>query len=91
MPPLHESIRRRQREAAALAEWDQFETGFKRSRRGSLWRHYDGVRVTVFKYRDGRYGWCIAMEGDYERFSKTGYESETDAIRALGYELDVGR
>jgi hypothetical protein len=91
MPHVPDSILRRQREAAALAEWTEFENGFQRSRRGNLWRHYDGLTVTVFERREGRYGWCIVADEDEKRFSQTGYESESEAIRALGYELDVGR
>lgn len=27
---------------AALAQWEAFEAGFQRSKRGNLWRHWEG-------------------------------------------------
>jgi hypothetical protein len=38
----------------------EFEAGFRRSRRGNLWRTWEGLTLTVFARDDGRYAWCIA-------------------------------
>jgi hypothetical protein len=72
---------------AALAEREAFEVGFKRSRRGNLWRNWEGMTLTVFARDDGRFGWCIVdAEGD-KRFSRKAYEDEEWAIGALWDEV----
>ena len=38
----------------------EFKAGFRRSRRGNLWRTWEGLTLTVFGRADGRYRWCIA-------------------------------
>ena len=68
---------------------EEFEAGFERSRKGNLWRHWDGKTVSVFKRRDGYFGWSIADE-DAPRFSSRGYEDEEIAVGALAEELGVG-
>lgn len=75
---------------AAWAEREEFEQGFKRSKRGNLWRNWEGMTLTVFARDDGRFGWCIVdAEGD-KRFSRGSYESEEDAVGGLAGELGVG-
>jgi hypothetical protein len=37
-----------------------FEASFRQSRRGNLWRTWEGLTLTVFARDDGRYGWCVA-------------------------------
>lgn len=74
---------------AVLAAWAEYEAGFRRSRRGNLWRTWDGRTTTVFARSDDRYGWCIA-DGSETRYSPHGFENEDDALMALGEELGVG-
>jgi hypothetical protein len=75
--------------AEYLARRDEFERGFRRSRKGNLWRHFEGMTLTVFGRDDGFYGWCIAGP-DGTRFSSGGFEEEADAIGSLAGELEVG-
>ncbi len=75
---------------AVLAAHAEFADGFRRSRRGNLWRNFQGQTVTIFKRTgDDFYGWCIAG-GDERRFSSGAYETEADAMDALASELGVG-
>jgi len=66
-----------------------FETGFRRSKKGNLWREYDGKTLSVFPRSDDTFGWCIASGDDNKQFSSRGYETEEEAIEALGRMLDV--
>ncbi len=36
--------------------WAEFEDGFRRSRKGNLWRLWEGVTITIFERSDGYYG-----------------------------------
>ena len=74
---------------ALQAAWDQFTAGFKRSKKGNLWRHYDGQTACVFGRDDGYYGWSISGNSA-TRFSKGGYRTEEEALEALGESLGVG-
>jgi len=66
----------------------EFCSGFKRSKKGNLWREYDGLTLTVFS-KGERYSWCIASpEGP--TFSHKRYGSEEDAIAGLYSELEGG-
>lgn len=67
-----------------------FETGFRRSKKGNLWRQYDGQTLSVFPRSDDTFGWCIASGDDDKQFSSRGYETEEEAIEALATELGVG-
>jgi len=87
MPRLPETIRRQRQVQDCLAEWAEFEAGFQRSRKGNLWRVYDGLTVTVFQRVDGEFGWCIAADEDDTQFSSRGYETEEEALEVLGAEL----
>jgi hypothetical protein len=66
-----------------------FEAGFGRSRRGNLWRTWDGLTLTVFERPSGEFEWCVA-EGDSLRFSSGGWASEEEALVALACELGLG-
>ena len=65
-----------------------FRGGFCRSRKGNLWRDFEGVTVTIFARDDGFYGWCIAGHQG-KRFSHNGYETEDHAMAALTDQLGV--
>ncbi len=69
--------------------WDEFTSGWKRSRRGNLWRLYDGKTLTIFCRDDEYYGWCVA-DGKQTRFSAGGFEMEEDAMDNLAETLGVG-
>jgi hypothetical protein len=88
--PRYQINRDRDREAA-LAARASFEAGFRRSRRGNLWRDWENVTLTIYRRKDAfGFGWCIA-DGEQPRFSSGRYETEEDALSALGSELlDLG-
>lgn len=71
-----------------VAAWLDFVAGFQRSRRGNLWRNWDGKTLTVFNRRDGLWGWSIA-DRDGPRFSRRGHEDDESAMLALYQELDL--
>jgi len=89
MSSLAEAFRRYQEERASRDPRQEFERGFKRSKKGNLWCHYNGLIVSVFKQSDGGYGWCVAGEDD-KRYSSHEYETEEEAIEALSAELEIG-
>jgi hypothetical protein len=67
-----------------------FEACFRRSKRGNLWRKWEGLSVTVFRRPGGGwYGWSIANE-DGPRFSPGGYPDEERALEALWDALEDG-
>ena len=68
---------------------DNFRGGFRRSRKGNLWRDFEGVTVTIFERNDGLgYGYCIAnYQG--KRFSQTPYSTEDAVMRAVEREVGV--
>lgn len=77
---------------AVLAERAEFENPilWKRSKRGNLWRNWQGMTLTIFKRKgDGYYAWSIA-DVDGPRFSSCGYETEHEAIGELESALGVG-
>lgn len=61
---------------------DAFAAAFKRSRKGNLWRVWEGKTLTVFKRRDGWFGWSIADNAG-AKFSPGGYGDEGEAIGGL--------
>jgi hypothetical protein len=74
--------------AAELAE---FVAGFRRSKKGNLWRHFDGLTLTVFARRgDGFFGWCVCGN-DGPRFSQGCFEDEHDAVSSLAWEMMIGQ
>jgi hypothetical protein len=62
---------------------------WQRTRKGNLWRLYEGVTLTIFERSDGWYGWCCA-DGDGPEFSPHGFESEAEAIDDLADALGIG-
>jgi hypothetical protein len=75
------------RHEAALAARQEFEAGFKRSRKGNLWRCWTDLTLCVFMRGDGSYAWSIAGE-DSMQFSPDGYETEADAIGGLWHRTE---
>jgi hypothetical protein len=69
--------------------WAQFEAGFRRSRKGNRWCHYEGRTICVFTRGDGYYGWSISGN-ESTQFSKGGYQTEEEALGSLGEFLGVG-
>lgn len=67
---------------AALRARDGFDNGFRRSKRGNLWRNWEGKTLTIFKRDDGYFGWSIA-DNNGVRFSPGGYGSEAEAAGGL--------
>jgi len=59
---------------------------WRRSRRGNLWRVWEGMTLTVFARKDGFYGWCIADDKG-TRFSSAGYPTEGEALEALAAQV----
>ena len=59
-----------------------FLAGFRRSKRGNLWRHYEGRTLTVFRRDRGGFAWCVA-DGEEPRFSPLAYGTEREALDAL--------
>ncbi len=66
--------------------WSDFQCGFRRSKRGNLWREYSGLTLTIFKRKDGFYGWCIAA-ADSPQFSPHSFGSEKEALADLFAEV----
>lgn len=91
MPKIVRRPRRDPVIEARLAEWKEFEspTGWKRSKKGNRWRHWEGATLTIFKRRDECFGWCIA-DGEENQFSSSGFETEADAISDLGDAVGIG-
>jgi len=67
----------------------EFESGFMRSRRGNLWRQWEGMTLTVFE-RHGCYRWCIARANGNARFSPCAFDYEEEALRSLAAEMGLG-
>jgi hypothetical protein len=74
---------------SAMDAWEEFEDRWKRSRKGNLWKHWDGLTLTVFRREgDGWFAWSIA-DADGPRFSQAAYRTEEEALTALGETLGV--
>jgi hypothetical protein len=70
--------------------WEIFAepAAWKRSKRGNLWRNYQGKTVTIFGRDDGYFAWSIS-DKDGTRFSRGGYEDEDEAMGALAAALPL--
>ena len=65
---------------------EQFAAGFRRSKRGNLWRQHGEHTVTVFLDR-GQYGWCFSGNEERSRYSPGRYATEAEALAALWQEV----
>jgi hypothetical protein len=59
-----------------------FMTGFMRSKKGNLWRRWQGTSLTVFARKDGKWSWVIVDESG-PKFSRHAYAEKDDALAAL--------
>lgn len=75
-----------------MDRWEEFEdpTAWSLSKRNpeNIWRMWEGLTVTVFRRNDDFYGYSIA-DSDGPRYSKTAYETQEEALYALGDELGI--
>jgi hypothetical protein len=68
----------------AAAAYARFRRGMRRSGKGNLWCWWGDERVTVFRRRDGRFGWVVSDEDDQPWWSPwAGFATEEAACRAL--------
>ncbi len=82
---------RQEREIAdRLAQRAEFEAGFRRSKKNNLWRHLEGMTLTIFGREDERFGWCIVDAEGERQFSRGSFETEADALGSLAEELEIG-
>lgn len=65
---------------------DNFEMGFKRSKKGNLRRTYEGCTLTIFKRADGYFAWCISEDGEVN-YSPVTYDTEDEALDGLACEF----
>jgi hypothetical protein len=70
----------------SISRREAFAKGFRRSRKGNLWREWQGLTVTVFR-RAGGFHWSIADEYG-PRYSPAGYQDQDLALAALWVRLD---
>jgi len=66
----------------------EFYAGFKRSKKGNLWRTWQQLTVVVFKRQDV-FAWSIAND-DGVKFSTKSFSTEEDAIENLWKVLRQG-
>lgn len=78
MPPIP------QRRSERLA----FRDGFRRSRKGNLWRPWQGSTLVIFERDDGWYGWLIAHPDGEKTWAPEPCESEEEAVEALRAEIE---
>jgi len=91
VPKIPTRHKREHEVEAMLAAWAEFEdsAAWQRSRKGNLWRHWEGMTLSIYARDDGYFGWCVAGE-EGPRFSSGGYETEEDAMAALGETVGIG-
>lgn len=85
---LAEYLERTMKENEATRPLREFFLGFQRSRKGNLWREYEGLNLSVFQRDTGVFDWSLADE-DGPRFSSYGWETEEEALDALSFEVDA--
>ena len=57
--------------------------GWRRSRKGNLWKTDGGWCLTVFRRRDGRFGWSVTAGDDGPTsWSPESYRTEAEAAQA---------
>jgi hypothetical protein len=67
--------------------FEAFASAFRVSRRGRFWRVWDGLVLTVFRDKFGRWCWCIA-DSDGPRFSRSKFSDAECALLALWRQLE---
>ena len=72
-----------------LTAWESFSSGFRQSRKGNWWREWDGLTLTIFRNRYGRWQYCVA-DPDGPHWSHNAYDTEGEAMDSLFYELTGG-
>lgn len=74
-----------------LAMWTKFESPseWRRSKKGNLWRRWEGMLLTIIKRNEDCFGWCVA-EDDETQFSSDTFDTESDAMSDLGDAVGVG-
>jgi hypothetical protein len=67
-----------------------FVNRFQRSKKGNLWRYFQGMTLTIFARAGlaGTYSWCIS-DGGEPRFSRAVFASEAEALESLANELGL--
>jgi hypothetical protein len=69
------------------SEFEWWRAGFSVSKRDNLWRHYEGLVLTVFAWND-LYGWLISNEATGEKsYSSRKWGGEQEAMIDLWREL----
>ena len=63
------------------------ESEWRESRKGNLWRTFEGITITIFE-RDDAYRWCISRAKDDVVFSQEGFADTVEARAAALIELD---
>jgi hypothetical protein len=66
------------------AYWD-FCEGFRSSRKGNMWRDWQGMTLTIFQARHGKWTWCIA-DGNGRRWGRK-CDSQESAMSDLFIEV----
>lgn len=76
MPPIPRNSKRdpeRERIREQLAAYEEFADPAKwepsNNRENSLWRDLDGARLTIYRQKNGLWGWCIARSKTDQQFS----------------------
>jgi hypothetical protein len=88
MPLTPREVIRRSYEQVQQERFAAFQSGFRRSRRGNLWRIWEGVTLTIFA-RGGSYRWSIAAgEGQPPRFARVRSATEEAAMADLWQTLN---
>jgi hypothetical protein len=64
-----------------------FAFGFMLNQKGSLWRRWEGLMLSVFASDIGGYAWCVSDSEGRRRFSGRSYQTKQAAIGALWDEL----
>ena len=63
------------------------ESEWQESRKGNLWRKWQGITITIFE-REDAYHWCISRAKDDVVFSQEGFADTVEAQAAAFGELD---
>jgi hypothetical protein len=68
-----------------------FRFDFVRSKRGNLWREWNGYRVVVFEKSNapGKYSWLIASDDGGTTFSRFDYPDEDSAVEGFYRHVDA--